>query len=381
MPWKECNLMSLREEFVELAKREEANISLLCQRFGISRKTGYKWLRRFHEKGGAGLADRSRRPHRSPRRTSDELAQSVLAVRDLHPAWGGRKIRTRLEHTGRTAVPAASTITAILHRHERIQPEESLKHRAFVRFERPAPNDLWQMDFKGHIALRRGGRCHPLTVLDDHSRFAIGLQACSNERTETVQAELITIFRRYGLPKAMLMDNGSPWGGCGHDAFTPLAVWLLRLRIHVCHGQPHHPQTQGKDERFHRTLAVEVLNSRQFDDVSECQRRFDPWRDVYNLERPHEALGMAVPASRYQMSTQTYPESLPEIVYATGDCVRQVHRGGFIRFRGREHQVGASFHRLPVAVRPTSTDGLWDVYFCHKRITQIDEREGRPRVR
>ena len=381
MPWKECNAVSLREEFVAFVGREEANVSLLCERFGISRKTGYKWLRRFREEGRPGLVNRSRRPDRSPKRTSEELEQAVLAIRDLHPAWGGRKIRTRLEHMGRTIVPAASTITAILHRHERIGPEESLKHRAFVRFERPAPNDLWQMDFKGHVALRRGGRCHPLTVLDDHSRFAIGLQACGNERTETVQAELMGIFRRYGLPKAMLMDNGSPWGGCGYDAFPPLAVWLLRLRIRVCHGQPHHPQTQGKDERFHRTLTVEVLRGWQFDDIPECQRRFDPWRDVYNLERPHEALGMAVPASRYRVSLQTYPELLPEIEYSAGDSVRQVHHGGFIRFKGREHPVGQSFEKFPVAVRPTSTDGLWDVYFCQQRIKQVDERAGRPRVR
>src|SRR5262249_48689597 len=162
-----------------------------------------------------------------------------------------------------------------------IRPEESAKHRAFVRFERPEANDLWQMDFKGPWALPEGNRCHPLTVLDDHSRFALGLRACGNERTETVQAELTTIFRRYGLPRTMLTDNGSRWGGSGRGELTALGIWLVRLGIGVHHGQPRHPETQGKDERFHRTLKAEVLAGHVAHDLADCQCHFDRWREVY----------------------------------------------------------------------------------------------------
>src|SRR5262249_4944951 len=158
-----------------------------------------------------------------------------------------------------------------------------------------------------------------------------------------VQAELKTIFRRYGLPKAMLMDNGAPWGACGYEALTPLSVWFIRLGIQLHHGLPNHPQTQGKDERFHRTLELELLRTRQYDDLRECQSQFDPWRDMYNQERPHEALGLQVPASRYQVSPVAYPESLPPIQYAPGEIVRQVRSRGEIKFEGHRYYLGESF--------------------------------------
>ena len=207
MPWQHVTPMSQRKEFVKLARIEGANRARLCARFGISRKTGYKWLARYRREGEPGLADRSRRPQNSPGETPPALVAAVLRLRERHPAWGGRKLRARLMALGHTPVPAASTITAILRRHGLIDPEESAKHKAWQRFEAEAPNDLWQMDFKGHVAVA-GGRCHPLTVLDDYSRYAVGLEACANERWTTVRECLTAIFRRYGLPRKMLMDNG-----------------------------------------------------------------------------------------------------------------------------------------------------------------------------
>ena len=230
----------------------------LCRRFGISPTTGYKWLERFRVGGEAGLSDRPRRPQHSPGRTGSEIEEMVLKVRDTHPAWGGRKLRAWLSARGHELLPSPSTITAILRRHGRIDPSEGAKHRAWQRFEHLEPNQLWQMDFKGHFAMLEG-RCHPLTVLDDHSRFSLGLEACGDERTQTVQQRLTRIFRRYGLPERMVMDNGAPWGHDADHHHTPLTVWLLRLGISVSHGRPYHPQTQGKDERFHRTLKAEVF--------------------------------------------------------------------------------------------------------------------------
>lgn len=212
MPWQEFTIMSQRLEFVVLARKEGANVARLCRRFGISRKTGYKWLRRFAASGEEGLVDQSRRPHHSPGQTARVVEDAILRLRTDHPVWGARKIRARLVQLQHDDLPSPSTITAILQRNQCITPEESEHHRAWQRFEASMPNELWQMDFKGHFALV-AGRCYPLTVLDDHSRFALGICACANQRGETVQEHLTAIFRRYGLPQRILVDNGAPWGG------------------------------------------------------------------------------------------------------------------------------------------------------------------------
>ncbi|WP_198328393.1 DDE-type integrase/transposase/recombinase [Methylovulum psychrotolerans] len=234
--------MSARKEFVLLACQEGANIRALCRQFGISPKTGYKLLRRYATEGEAGLADRPKRPKSSPNRTPDAVEASILALRDQHPAWGGRKLGARLKALGHTDMPCPSTITAILRRHDRIDTDSGIRHKPWHRFEHPAPNDLWQMDFKGHVALLNG-RCHPLTVLDDHSRYSVCLSACANEQTGTVQAALTAAFRNYGLPWRMTMDNGPPWGDDRDNPYTPLTVWLLRLGIKVSHSRPYPPKS------------------------------------------------------------------------------------------------------------------------------------------
>jgi transposase InsO family protein len=374
MPWKEFTTMSLRLEFVNFTLSDSANIAELCRRFNISRKTGYKWIKRFLREGSPGLADHCRRPHSSPARTSAELEDAILAIRDAHQAWGGRKIRTRLQHLGWQKLPAASTITAILQRRGRIDAAESLKHTAWQRFEAQAPNDLWQMDFKGHFDAEQG-RCHPLTVLDDHSRYALGLRACSNEQTLTVRQQLVEIFHRYGLPKRMLVDNGSPWGSDKPHPFTPLTVWLIRQGITIIHSRPYHPQTLGKDERFHRTVKTEIAQYCIGLSIAQCQRKFDTWLTVYNFQRPHEALNMKVPAERYSPSSQQYRENLSPIEYSPDDQLRKVQQGGWISYQGKEYAVPKAFCGERVAVRPTETDGLFDVYFCNQRIAALHVKE------
>lgn len=372
MPWHEASPMSLRHEFVTLATADGANIRQLCQRFGISPKTAYKWLARFRADGVAALADRRRRPHTTPTATTPEVERAVLAIRDEHPAWGGRKIRRRLLDLDQPT-PSASTITAILRRHDRLgQPAG--QPRDWQRFEHPAPNRLWQMDFKGHFPTHEG-RCHPLTILDDHSRYALAVMACGNERLATVRGHLETVFGRYGLPERILCDNGPPWGNPMADPHTELTVWLLRLGVLVSHGRPCHPQTQGKDERFHRTLAVEVIQGQQFRDLAACQRRFDAWREVYNHQRPHEALGLAVPATRYRPSQQSSPRQLPELEYLASDEVRLVCAEGTITFRGRVCRVGKAFRGQRVGLRATEESGVWSVFFGMHRIASVDIRE------
>lgn len=370
MPWRISSAMSERHEFVLLANQETANVRQLCRRFGISSATAYKWLHRFAEQGLAGLADRSRRPHHSPAQTPAAKEKPVLAAHREYPDWGGRKLQQRLLDLGHRAVPSPNTITAILQRHQLLEPRESAKHKAFQKFERAAPNELWQMDFKGEFQLPHG-RCYPLTVLDDHSRFAVGLQACAANTTAITQAAVIQIFRRYGLPQAITCDNGPPWGTRFRGHYTRFGVWLLRLGIHLLHSRPHHPQTQGKDERFHRTLNVELLRHLQAPSHSHCQQQFNRWRDIYNTERPHEALGMKVPASRYQPSQRVYPERLLPIEYGPADIVRKVRNYGHFKYLGHEYHVGSAFYGLHVALRYTARDGVFDVYFCQQRIRTI----------
>ncbi len=370
--------MEQREEFVRLALAPGANMSELCRRFRISRAKGYKWLERYRREGGAGLADRSRRPLRSPSRTVAAVEAEVLRIRDdSNNAWGGRKIAWVMQRNGALEVPVPSTITEILRRHGKLD-ERSHEHPGpYQRFERATPNELWQMDFKGHFPLAEG-RCHPLTVLDDHSRYSLTISACGNEQETTVRAQLVPVFRRYGLPLAMLMDNGSPWGDAGDQPHTIFTVWLMRLGVRVTHIRPLHPQTQGKDERFHRTLKAEVLSGKSFRDIPACQHAFDRWRHIYNHARPHEALAFATPGERYRASSRSFPETLPVIEYGAGDTVRKVDPQGYISFKGRRLHVGKAFRGHPIALRATDEDGMLGVHFCAHRIGTLDLRKATP---
>ena len=371
MPWKAASIMSLRYEFIRLAMAETANIRSLCRRFEISPKTAYKWIDRYREAGEEALGDRSRRPKHSPTQTAPAVEQKILQLRQKHPSWGARKLNARLTAQGYSDLPSVSTMTAILHRYGCINQQEAHKHQRYQRFEAPEPNLLWQMDFKGDFPILHG-RCYPLTILDDYSRFSLGLIACANQHRETVQQHLIATFHRYGLPQRMLTDNGSPWGSCGNDGYTELGLWMIRLGIALSHSRVCHPQTLGKDERFHRTLKAEILGTRFFESTDHCQHSFDQWRTVYNFERPHEALAMAVPGSRYQPSTREFPHTLAPIEYGSDDLVRKVNAKGDISFRGKFFRVGKAFHRYPVALRPTTTDGLFNIFFCHQQIAQIN---------
>jgi transposase InsO family protein len=348
-----------------------ANRSELARRFGVSRTNLYKWLDRFELHGESGLEECSRRPLRSPTRTPEAMEGEVLRVRkESEGAWGGRKIAHVLRGEGFSDVPSASTVTEILRRHGKLEASAGEHPGPCQRFEREAPNELWQMDFKGHFQLLKG-RCHPLTVLDDHSRFALALEACGDEQARTVQERLIRVFRRYGMPLAILADNGPPWAS-PYGPSTILTIWLHRLGVRVAHGRPFHPQTQGKDERFHRTIGAEVLNGRSFADRALCQVAFDRFRHRYNHRRPHQALGMATPATRYRISPRSYPEQLPAIEYADGDIVRKVDSDGYISFRNRPWRIGHPFKKQPVALRPGRKDGEFIVYFCVQPIRTID---------
>jgi transposase InsO family protein len=368
--------MSSRLEFVLLALKPGANMRALCRTYGVSPMTGYKLLSRYKDLGEQGLLDQSRRPSSSPRRSSDELEALVLALHEKYPCWSGRKLQCLFPQG--IPPPHHSTIDAILRRHGKsIQIDGTKAPAARHRFEHPAPNCLWQMDFKGHFALThaQSGRCHPLTVLDDHSRFSLGIKACSNERRETVQEALTRIFRTYGLPERITCDNGAPWGSHTKGCLSAFDVWLVRLGIRPSHSRPYHPQTQGKDERFHRTLKFEVIDRQGFGSIEACQEAFDSWRDLYNLIRPHDSLEKKPPISRYQASARPFPETLPTIEYETGAQVRKVKANGYISFKGGEFFVGEGLFGQPVAIQAGSTKGTHTVWFCSQLVGKIDLRK------
>jgi transposase InsO family protein len=370
--------MDQRREFVMLFEQAGTDRRELCRRFGISRSTGYELAQRYRQEGAAGLAERSRRPKRSPGRTAEAMEALVLGIRDQHPPWGGRKIARRLRDLGHKGVPSASTITEVLRRHGRIDAAATAAREQPQRFEHAAPNDLWQMDFKGHFAVARG-QCHPLTVIDDHSRFALGIRACGDQTDATVRSELTAIFRRYGVPLRMLMDNGSPWGSANSEhRYTGFEVWLLELGVGFSHGRAYHPQTQGKDERFHRTLASEAIGRRSFLDLAACQRRFDEWQTVYNTERPHEALDLATPVVRYRPSARSFPEKLEPFDYGPGAILRRVGDTGWLSFRSHLLKLGRAFAHRQVGLRPGAQDGCFDAFFCGHKIATLDLRQAAP---
>lgn len=266
----------------------------------------------------------------------------------------------------------------VLRRHHRIILPPG-GERAALRFEHAQPNLLWQMDFKGWVKLADGTRCHPLTIIDDHSRYVPCLKACADQQGATVKAHLTTTFRHYGLPEAIFVDNGAPWGSAGGERFTRLGVWLLKLGVNVLHSRPYHPQSRGKNERFHRTLAAEVLALNRFADPASMQRALDRWREVYNFERPHEALAQEVPASRYRPSTRQMPERLAEAAYDAHEIVRTVSSTkSYVSFKGRFWRVPKAFRGERVAIRPQGRDGRYGIFLAAHRIATIDLTSPQP---
>lgn len=302
----------------------------------------------------------------------------MLAARDAHPVWGARKIGALLKRDG-LAPPAVSTIHEILRRGGRIDPFPEAPGKAFERFERPEPNELWQMDFKGWVKLSGGQRCHPLTVIDDHSRFCPCLKACADQTGATVKAHLEESFRRHGLPLAFFVDNGVPWSEPSGERWTRLAVWLLKLGVRVLRSRPYHPQSRGKVERFHRTLDAEVFDLNLFDTLQKAQRALDGWKDTYNFERPHQSLDQQPPASRYRQSPRAMPDRPPGPHYDSADIVRRVSTTkAYISFKGRLWRMPRAFQGEDVALRPLDQDGRYRVFFASQKIATIDLTKSKP---
>lgn len=336
MPWKETDVMDQRIRFVVQAIGAGANISELCKDYGVSRPTGYLWIKRFIEAGSfTDLGERSRRPHRSPTRTPVKYEDRVVALRKRY-GWGARKLRVLLLREGLDL--SVATINRIIERKGLLRADQ--RHApATRRFERERPNDLWQMDFKGEYPMAKGW-CYPLSILDDHSRFVVGLYGLPHQKGHAVHKCLVETFQRYGVPQAMLVDHGVPWWSTtnGHG-LTWLSVSLIKQGIRLYLSGIKHPQTQGKVERFHRTLKHSVKHKGKPETLAQWDGLIREIRHEYNHIRPHEALGMHVPASRYRRSSRAYNPKPPEWEYPEGSLVKRLNTQGCLYFNQKQYFI------------------------------------------
>jgi transposase InsO family protein len=362
VPWKVSPVSEQRTALVHAVRTAGLSVAEAARRFGVSRKTAHKWLSRFDAEPQTPLADRSQRPSSCPRRTAENIERVVLEARDRW-GWGPRKLHARLKAEGRPA-PPVSTIAAILRRHGRIRVAATVVESPPQRFERDAPNQLWQLDFKGPLEVARR-RVTPLSVLDDHSRYLLALRPCTDMTYATTQAVLWDLFGEVGLPEQLLCDNAfaARNSGVGLSAFD---AWLIRLGIRPLHGRPYHPQTQGKIERFHGTLEAELWPRVRRDALEHFTADLEAWRPVYNAIRPHEALGDEPPACRWRPSLRVRPAAMPEASYPAGTVVRRVGQVGDVRWKGARIMAGRGL--AGESVRVEERDGQVEVFYLAHRI-------------
>ena len=326
MPWESRTVEELRKEFV-LAASGNVNFSALCREFGITRKTGYKWVERYSEE--LSLSDKSRKPFNIANKTPDEIELLIIALRLENPGWGAKKLKEVLERKG-FEIPCTRTVNNILNRYGCISAEESIKHKPFVRFEKDHCNEMWQTDFKGEFKMADNNYCYPLNIFDDHSRFVIKI-APSLTTANTVIPVFRTAFDEFGLPDSVLSDNGAQFAGF-RQGYTQFEKWLMNHDVLPIHGRLKHPQTQGKIERFHRAMKDELLKHTVMQDIHDADRQFQNWREKYNTIRPHEALNMQCPADIYIPSKRSYSDTVEPFEYGGQFHVIKVNSWGYVRF-------------------------------------------------
>jgi transposase InsO family protein len=369
--WKAEDMSEQRVKFAIRASSGQEEMKALCQEFEISRPTGYLWLKRYRECERIGeLAELSRRPHRSPNQTGAEQEQRVLALRQQYPDWGARKLIELLKRE-QLELPRI-TVHRILLRNGLVRDQD--RHRAATkRFQREAPNQLWQMDFKGMPDQRKG--CLPLVVIDDHSRYLLGLFATTSTQARPVQENLTTVFRRDGLPEAMLMDHGTPWWNMQSTAgWTWLTVWLMRQGIRLHLSGYRHPQTQGKIERCNGSL--EAAMAKRPKPAGQSWRSWlEAYRQEHNHVRPHEALQMEVPAQHWKPSPRTFQPQQQPWEYPDPINVRKVRENGGVSLGGQSYFVSRALIGQNVQLEYLENRLL--VWFCRTLVREFDLQTGR----
>lgn len=375
MPWARTDVGEQRVKFVIRAVSGRECMTALCREFGISRPTGYRWRRRFAQAGSVtAVVERSRRPACSPSQTEPRKEERVVELRREY-GWGAKKIDVLLRREDTTLT--VTTINRILKRRGMVEKKDA-HAPALERFERAAPNELWQMDGKGEYRAS-DGTCYPLSILDDHSRYAVGLYSLPAFTAELVHPCLVRTFERYGMPEAMLMDHGSVWWSTTNGyGLTWLSVRLIEQGIRLCFGRVHHPQTQGKVERFHRTLDEALRHRGKPQQMAGWPGALEEFRQIYNERRPHEALGMKRPVERYRASARVYQAAPREWEYPNGSLVRRLNAAGCLYWQGQTWFVCEALAGRWVRVE--SVENLLLVSYRHMYVREIDRPQRRTRA-
>jgi putative transposase len=369
--------MEQRERFVRDHRLALYTMAELSARYGISRKTGYKWLDRFDQGGREGLGDRSRAPRRCPHKISDEVATLICEARRRHPSWGPNKLLDWLEPRHPAVdLPAVSTAGDLLARKGLVKQRRRRRHYqhpGVVPITTAHPNDLWTADFKGHFRTRDGVYCYPLTVADQHTRYLLACHGLLSTKGLGVRPVFDRLFREYGLPNAIRTDNGVPFATTGIHGLSQLNVWWLRLGIQHQRILPAHPEQNGAHERMHKTLKGEACRP-PCSCLATQQRAFNAFRRLYNDERPHEALGDRPPATLYRPSARSYTGALPPLEYPGHFLVKRVTNAGTIRLKKRLLFVSNALKQHPVGLEEVD-DGIWSIHFCYVLLGRVDERD------
>jgi len=377
MPWSETTPMTERVRFIADLESTLYTMTELCRCYGISRTTGYKWAERFVADGPRGLEDRSRAPKSCPHQTEAQVVEALVAAREKHPRWGPRKLLAILaKRHPEWSWPAASTAGEILKRHGLVTPRRRRKRSQPAgrpHFEVNSPNDLWTCDFKGQF--RTGDRryCYPLTIVDHHSRFLLGCEGQLSTATAGAWAVFERLFREKGLPRAMLSDNGGPFSSPALCGLSRLSVWWIKLGIQPLRIERGKPEQNGAHERMHRTLKAETARPPAAD-LPAQQICFDAFRQEFNDQRPHEALGQRAPAEFYEPSPRSYPDPLPQVEYPGHFEVRRVRRNGLIKWQGSDLFLSEVLAGESVGLEEVD-DGIWSLHFSGQLLARFDERD------
>lgn len=372
MPW-ECKTMEkLREEFV-IATNHCSNFSSLCREFGITRKTGYKWLNRY--RNGKTLSDQSRKPRNLSTKTPEHIERLIINVRSENPGWGAKTIKKVLENQGYGSIPCVKTVNNILHRYNCISQESSLKHTPFVRFQKEQCNQMWQADFKGEFLTEDKNYCYPLTILDDCSRFSIKIAPFTGTANVVIPS-FKSAFEEYGVPESVLSDNGAQFAGF-RQGYTQFEKWLMNHDVLPIHGRCRHPQTQGKIERFHRTMKDELLRHHTFENIEDANKSLQSWRDKYNNLRPHEALAMRCPAEVYTPSDRVYVDDVRRYEYGGEYHVIKVNTWGYVRFAGWQIYLSETMRGEYIEFRPNPHGDSFIACYRNFKIAEFDTATGK----
>lgn len=377
MPWKEQSPMDQRKFLIDDFIHGDFTVTELASRFGVSRKTAYKWIRRFEDHGREGLADHSRRPHTSPNRTSDSIAEAILLLRKRHPLWGAKKLIWVLEKRHPDVDwPARSMVCDLLKRNDMIKDRRRRiypGHLGRPTTPMDSPNEIWCADFKGEFKTKDGIYCYPLTISDGYSRFLLGCKGLDSTAHEGAKPAFKRAFHEFGLPLVIRTDNGAPFATTALSRLSRMSVWWIRLGIYPELIEPGHPEQNGRHERMHRTLKQHTAKPPSATRRAQ-QKRFDAFRREYNHERPHEALGLHTPASVYRPSAREMPSRLPEIEYPAHFELRLVSNNGGIRWNSRWVNISHVLKKQYVGLEEVG-DGIWDVHFGVLRLGQFDCRD------